>query len=154
MREIKLTKGYSTMVDDEDFDYLNQWKWQYADGYAVRSEYLGKINGKYKLKLIRMHRLIMKTPQGLDTDHINFNKLDNQKYNLRICSKSFNSLHRKKCNPTNNTGFLGVHFNKKRNIFQVQVMRNYKVFFNGRFKSLNEAIQARQNALKLALLGG
>lgn len=71
--EIPLTNGKVAIVDAEDFDYLNQWKWCCNHGYAIRN---GKrVNGK-RIMMIRMHRLINQTPKGLDTDHINRNKLD------------------------------------------------------------------------------
>lgn len=37
MKQIRLSRGQFTVVDDDDFDYLNQWKWYYSNGYAVRS---------------------------------------------------------------------------------------------------------------------
>ncbi len=65
MKYIKLTQGKKVMVDDSDFEWLNQWKWQLSDnGYAIR---------RYKTTF-RMHRLINNTPSGLFTDHINGNK--------------------------------------------------------------------------------
>lgn len=69
MRKIYLTgkngKDKFALVDDGDFDYLNQWKWQYqaGTGYAVRSTY--RKGAKYRIPLL-MHRDINKTPPGLD----------------------------------------------------------------------------------------
>src|SRR3990167_2069342 len=67
MKNIPLTQGKQTLVDDEDFDFLNQYKWFYhKQGYAVRQ------SGS-----IRMHRLLMNTPKRQEVDHINGNRLDN-----------------------------------------------------------------------------
>jgi hypothetical protein len=95
MKEIKLTRGMSAIVDDEDFETLNQFKWFSQKGgdtyYAVRSEY-----GEGKRKAILMHRLILgiKDPK-IGADHKNGNGLDNQRYNLRPCTKSQNGANQK-----------------------------------------------------------
>lgn len=73
-----------TLVDDEDFEYLNQFKWQFTGGYATR------YNRKEK-KGILMHREIMDTPKELVVDHIDRDKLNNQKINLRNCTNSDNA---------------------------------------------------------------
>lgn len=92
MKIIKLYKNKEAFVDDEDYEWLNQYKW-FADaqGYIVRHEVVAKyVNGKIKRKVYFMHREIMRTPKGMDTDHINHEKNDNQKQNLRICKHAQN----------------------------------------------------------------
>jgi len=106
MQLIELTgirgKNAFTMVDDIDFEYLNQWKWQLRHGYATRNK---EIKGKYYH--VFMHRLINKTPDGLFTDHINLNKLDNRKTNLRNANKAQNSTNRI-VRKDNTSGYKGV----------------------------------------------
>ena len=80
MKEIKLTQGKVALVDDEDFDMLNQYTW-YGDKYAQTT---------IERKSVQMHRLIMKTPRWMVVDHIDHNGLNNQKSNLRNCSQSAN----------------------------------------------------------------
>jgi surfactin synthase thioesterase subunit len=58
MKQIHLTQGKFALVDDEDFDWLNQWKWHYDKGYADRT-----VDGKH----IYMHRAIMNTPDNMKT---------------------------------------------------------------------------------------
>lgn len=87
MKQIPLTQGKFAQVDDEDFDFLNQWKWHAQKCrndkfYAARTE-----------RKILMHRVIMKTPEGLDVDHIDNNGLNCQKSNLRNCTKRQNTIH-------------------------------------------------------------
>ncbi len=109
MKEIKLTKGRVAFVDDEDFEYLNQWKWHYSmgrnenDGYAKRGVNLGN----KKTKTIQMHRVVMnlKEGDGKMVDHKDRNKLNCQKNNLRLANRSQNGNNRI---PTGASKYLGV----------------------------------------------
>lgn len=89
MKYIPLTQGKFAIVDDNMFDYLNQWKW-----YAIKCRYCfyaARSIGKHPhQKQIRMHRVIMNTPKGMGTDHRNHNGLDNKESNLRICTNAEN----------------------------------------------------------------
>lgn len=101
MKKINLTQGKHALVDDENFDWLNQWKWSISHTYASRTMY------KPSKKSIRMHQLVLKVKKGQIIDHINHNTLDNRWENLRVCSakeNQYNSSIRK----TNKTGFKGV----------------------------------------------
>lgn len=107
MKYINLTKGKTAIVDDEDFELLSQWKWQlYSGGYARRSY---RKNGKSMN--VAMHRFILKLPKGLYTDHINGNRLDNRKENLRVCSYRENAYNRVKRTGTSSI-FKGVYWHK------------------------------------------
>lgn len=87
MKEIKLTKGKIAIVDDEDFEMISMFKWQVNGcGYAVSNKNGVKIS---------MHRLIAKTPEGMLTDHINGDRLDNRRCNLRICTNKENARNLK-----------------------------------------------------------
>lgn len=83
MRFIPLTQGKLTIVDDEDYDFLNQWKWSWLKnnwgGYAVRGTRCRK---EHRQNMIYMHRFIINTTKGMEVDHVNGNKLDNRKSNL------------------------------------------------------------------------
>ena len=94
MKKIPLTKGYYAIVSDEDFDRVSNHKWlvqvnHYKSRdifYAARSV---KRNGKRALEF--MHNFILNVvPDGLDTDHINHDGLDNTRVNLRRVSRSEN----------------------------------------------------------------
>ena len=94
MKEIALTHGHVAMVDDEDYELLNQYSWGATHGrttfYATRIEK----NPQGERTLILMHRQIMKPPKGLQIDHINGNGLCNKKGNLRIVTVRQNSQNR------------------------------------------------------------
>ena len=88
MREIVLGKGRSVaLVDDEDYEWLSQWKWYDSTNGAARYE---NILGKPNPKQILMHRIIMNTPSHLEVDHWDHNILNNQKSNLKNCTHKEN----------------------------------------------------------------
>lgn len=105
MREIELTMGYVAQVDDEDYDYLMQWKWcasvNWRMVYAVSRNYSGG-----KATTISMHRLILNAPKGMQVDHINHDGLCNLRGNLRICTAAENGRNRRSANKS--SGYLGV----------------------------------------------
>lgn len=105
MRRIKLSKGKFSIVDNSDYERLSKHKWSYnSDGKAVRTEYPSN-------RQIPMAREIMGFPKGLDVDHINGNRLDNRRINLRSITHSQNCLNIHK------EGYKGIEHRpkKKRN---------------------------------------
>ena len=91
MKQIPLTQGKFTLVDDEDYDFLMQWKWCAlkcgSNFYAVRPE---TRTDNPKRKHIRMNRVLANTPDDLVCDHIDRDSLNNQKINLRNCTMKNN----------------------------------------------------------------
>ena len=146
-KEIQLTQGKVAIVDDEDFDYLNQWKWSLRPtgngiSYAIRGF---KKHEKSKIKSISMHRQIMNPDKGYVIDHIDGNTLNNQKINLRICTQSQNCGNQKI--PINNTtGFKGVQFNKIQNRYYAQITVNKKNIYLGSFIDPIDAAKAYNEA--------
>lgn len=107
-REIPLTKGYVTIVDDEDYERLSQRNWhvtitQQCIPYAVRKN--SRREGQRRN--IPMHREIMDAPQGMDVDHINRDSLDNRKCNLRIVDRRTNLMNTG-VRKVNTSGYKGV----------------------------------------------
>lgn len=85
--------GKYALVDDEDFEYLDQWRWgrMEAGGYA-RTAF--KCPGLKQI-FIRMHQLLLRCPNGMEIDHKDGNPLNNQKSNLRISTRQQNSFNQK-----------------------------------------------------------
>jgi len=81
MREIPLTQGKVALVDDEDYEWLSQFKW-YANSWKTRTWYAVRHHNR---KLIGMHRMILNPQNGEHSDHIDGNGLNNQRANLRLC---------------------------------------------------------------------
>lgn len=95
MKEIHLTQGQVALVDDEDFEYLNQWKWCARWDNTIKNFYCARTEGKKPHeKPVYMHREIMHSKKGEHCDHINHNTLDNQKHNLRNTTPSQSSMNR------------------------------------------------------------
>lgn len=141
MKKIKLTQGKYALVDDADFKWLNQWKWSLNSSgrslfYAARS-----LNGKG----IKMHRVIMNAPREKQVDHINGNGLNNQRKNLRLCTKLENSKNRR-ININNTSGYKGIIWYKKYNKWNVQISINGKRKNLGYFIKIKDAIKIYKNA--------
>jgi len=105
VKRIPLPNDRYTLVDAEDYDYFSQWNWSvHSDGYAHRNLYTGrKATGN-----IRLHRAIIKAQPDQIVDHINRDKLDNRKSNLRICASGENRAN-SGLNRNNKAGLKGVH---------------------------------------------
>ena len=136
-KEIILTQGKVAIVDDEDYEYLNQFKW-YANKisgkfYAVRNS---KINKKNVSLLI--HRVIMKPIKGFVVDHINGLTLDNRKSNLRNCTHSDN-IKNQKLSIRNKTGFRGVSWHKNNKLFESRIKSNNISYHLGSFNNIMDA---------------
>jgi hypothetical protein len=138
MRTIKLTQGKFAIVDDCDFEWLNQWKWHYSAGYVV-----SKMGGKN----IYLHRFILQTPPKMDTDHINHNKLDNRRKNLRVATRSQNKQNTL-ISRANKSGFKGVWWDNLRNKWHVIIRINGKSKFLGRTPDLKKAASLYDEAAK------
>jgi hypothetical protein len=135
MKKIKLTQNKYALVDDENFDYLNQWKWFYDSGYAANKS----------LKKTYMHRLIMKSPSGYEIDHIDRNRLNNQKSNLRVVDRSQNSINTG-LRTDNKSGMKGVFWRSDKKKWSVYINRYKTRKYLGHFKNLRDAVLVRKNA--------
>jgi hypothetical protein len=105
-KQIPLNHGQVALVDDEDYDALISMKWYYAEGYARRSD-PDRPGG-----IQFMHRLILNAPTGLQVDHINGDKLDNRRSNLRLCTGSQNVRNTGKRRGTFSSVYKGVSLHK------------------------------------------
>lgn len=137
MKRIELTKGQHALVDDADFEFLNQWKWRLSNrGYAVRGE---RKNGIYKT--IFIHRELLATPEGFITDHINGDCLDNRRSNLRVVTHRQNAMNRQKDVKTISQ-FKGVSFYKKLNKWGAHIFHNNRLRYLGLFEQEHHAALA------------
>lgn len=144
MKMIQLTKGQVALVDDEDFERLNKFKWnaQFSRDtnsyYAIRSSPRDE-NGKHHT--IRVHREIMNAQPGEEVDHINHDTLDQMKANLRICTGSQN-LANTRVKSNNTSGYKGVSWFKNG-----KKKWGAHIRINGRQKHLGVYVTAKEAAL-------
>jgi hypothetical protein len=132
MREIPLTQGKVALVDDEDFERINQHKW-----------YLRKFKGRLyaerdtrpKRQKIKMHREVLRLKYGEDKiiDHRNHNGLDNRRCNLRICTNAENTHNQRAQTRQKTSKYKGVHWNKKDHRWHAQIKYNNKIYHLGTF---------------------
>lgn len=136
-----MNKGYISLIDDEDIENVNKFKWTYAHGYAL-SSYRKSLNVR---GFIYLHRLIMKPPKDKVIDHINGNRLDNRKSNLRICTNRQNLMNRG-AQKNSFSKYKGVGFHKETNKWRAYIKNNGPFIHLGLFKTELEAAMAYNNA--------
>ena len=147
MQQIELTQGMFALVDNEDFDEINQYNWCFAQGYAMR-----KVTISGKQKTLYMHRLITNCPADMDVDHINHDKLDNQKSNLRVCSNSENRRNQKVRTYAKSSVYKGVCFDKQHGKWRAEIGLNNKLKYLGLFTNETDAAIA-YNVAAIELFG-
>ena len=137
MKYLKLNKNFIAKLDDDDFIKYAHLRWFISDqGYVKHSTYR---DGKFSQ--VRLHRLILNAPKDIFVDHINGDKLDNRKSNLRLCSNAENMRNRNA--PVNNTsGYKGVSWMKTKMKWRARIKVFYKEIWLGLFNSKEDAAKA------------
>ncbi len=144
MKEIALANGNGVvMVDDADFDWLNKLSWHIHHSKNICYARTGmKVDGKYRN--VHMQRLIMGNPDGLEVDHIDGNGLNNQRCNLRTCTRSQNMANRRKVECE--SGYKGVHRNGKK--WKAKIVVNYVAHSLGTYELPEDAAKAYDQAAR------
>jgi hypothetical protein len=155
MKKLKLTQGKYALVDNENYEFLSQWKWAYhkskADktGYAIRSGYDPKTG---KRSRIAMHRVLLKAKKGQICDHINGNGVDNRISNLRICNKFESSWNKKTFSTKRLNAIKGVTIVKNHRgipaYWIARITYKKKRIYLGTFETKELAEKAYINAAK------
>ncbi len=146
MKQIPLTQGKFAIVDDEDYDFLMQWKWQVrANRYAGRTKNGPKVNGKRTGKTVYMHREIISVPPDLDVDHINADTLDNRKENLRSVTTQEN-VRRKSKSSGRSSKYKGVHWATRQEKWLAKIQLTDRTIHLGTFESEVSAASAYNKA--------
>jgi hypothetical protein len=134
------SSGKVALIDDADYAAVKQHKWRYneKDGYAYTT-----IDRRW----VALHRFIMQPPAGMLIDHINREKLDNRRENLRLATKSNNgaNVHR---TTRSKAGYIGV-YGTRSGKFAAKITCSYKQYHLGTFVTNKEAAIARDIAALL-----
>ena len=149
MKEIKLSQGYVAIVDDEDYERVAKYNWHAVIQhrldlstrvYAARG--IRKADGKFVKGYL--HRLISGTPEGMDTDHINGDSLDNRRCNLRSCTTAENARNRPR-RISSESRFKGVSRVRGYDRWRAYIKRDGVKKHIGYFDSEEDAARAYNN---------
>ncbi len=140
MMEIPI-KGKTMLIDEEDYDFVafKQWYIQ-SEGYVCHRDHTGT---HY------LHRFLMRPPDGLQVDHINGDKLDNRRCNLRLCTNQQNSWNIKNNRKKKTSLYRGVYWYERDSRWVANLCLNYKTIYLGRFDNELEAAQAYDTAVTM-----
>lgn len=148
MKRIKLTNfELYALVDDDKYEHLKQFKWRLSKrGYVVRSVWL---KGTGKGTVVTMHREIMNTPKGMDTDHKDENRLNNQVGNLRTATRSQNMANVRKYKSANaHSKYKGVSYLKRVKKWVAYIRKDYKQTHLGYYTNQKDAARAYDRAAR------
>lgn len=147
-REIALTHGFVSLVDDEDYGKVSQFDWHAKRGSTRRAVWYAAVSlykedaEKIGKRFMRMHQLILGFPEiPLVVDHINGDGLDNRRQNLRLADRSQNCMN---CSPLKNCSskFKGVGWHKRVGKWQARICAYGKSRYVGHFSDEIEAALA------------
>jgi hypothetical protein len=140
-KQINLNSGTIVLIDEADYESIKDYRWKLSShGYITHQEWKGQ---RKKPKTFYLHRLIMNPNEGQLVDHINGDKLDNRRENLRLCDKGGNQRNRGK-QANNTSGYKGVYLSKKGKLkpWYVKIAFEGKDYSGGYHASKEEAARA------------
>ena len=136
--------GKFALVDDSDFDELVAFRWYLGAGGYVRRN--GWDDARGKQITILMARQIMGFPEGLEVDHIQHDKLDNRKCNIRVCTRLQNLCNSRKQRTVNgdvpSSQYKGVDWLKNNKKWRARIKGNNELIHLGCFDNEIEAARA------------
>jgi hypothetical protein len=143
VKEVSLSRGLVALVDDEDFAWLSQRKWCATNnGYAIRNV----DHGTPDHRMLLMHRALAERwgwdlDQGTQVDHIDRNRLNNTRENLRLVTSSMNNVN-SLTRRHNTSGYRGVLWSKQKRKWQARIAIQHKQYHLGFFDDPKDAHQA------------
>lgn len=147
MKKIKLTQGLFAIVDDEDFDRLNAFKWYASRSGRGRKFYARRKTARPNSKTISMHREILGlTDPRIKGDHKNNDSLDYRRENLRPTTNAQNVSNRGGANKNSKSGIRGVFWHQASKKWSATIKVNGKAISLGTFLNAIEAAAAYADA--------
>lgn len=132
MKIIRSTGNVAISVDDVDYKFLKKYTWRVdKNGYAYRSQYFGRADGKSIQRNVYMARQILDLKQndGKIGDHKDGSPLNNTRSNLRVVTHRQNSINKKK-KGNSFSRFKGVTFHKQAKKWQAECGGKYLGLFS------------------------
>lgn len=148
---LPLTRGKFATIDAEDVAWAEQWSWQCTrDGYAARGQHSGSSRETRTSKTVLMHaelaaRAGVRLADGQTPDHVNRNKLDNRRENIRPATRSQQCVNRGQFR-NNTSGRVGVSFRKDIAKWAAYIGSGKRLIHLGFFATKDEAVAARARA--------
>lgn len=115
-QSIRLRNGVCAYLDDADYDRSTDFHWHKTlNGYAA-----GSVVEQGVRKRVYLHRWLMNAQPGQLVDHIDGNKLNNRRSNLRLVTRSQNQANRRR-NRTSRSRYKGVTWHKRRRLWMARI---------------------------------
>ncbi|MBN2133457.1 MAG: HNH endonuclease, partial [Sedimentisphaerales bacterium] len=131
-KRIPLSDGLYAYVDAADYEWLSRYTWYLQNGYPAR---------RAKGKIVLMHADIMKPPKGMMVDHINHNKMDNTRVNLRNCTRQQN-IHNARKHRDGRSRYKGVIYRKDMKKWGARIYYEGKQIWLGSYDDEVDAARA------------
>ena len=145
MEKIPLTQGKFAIVDDEDYEFLMQWKWHYQNvGYAIRVDYT---DGR---QIVSMAREVLNRIGFEDydcADHVNRDRCDNRRLNLRPATNS-ESICNQGVRQTSKSGYKGVDLYGRTGRWRARIAARGRQINLGYYSTKEEAAKVYNEAAK------
>ena len=134
---VPLTQGYDAVIDAADVPLVEWWNWCALvcprTVYAVRGQRAAGVK-----RLVYLHRVIVQTPDDLETDHKDGNGLNNMRSNLRTATRAQNQQNQR-TRSDNASGAKGVSWDKQAEKWRADIRFNGKRRFLGYFRAIEDA---------------
>ncbi len=145
---IRITQGYGIasfnsggefLFDIADLQLIQSYTWHLGKrGYPATH-----VGGK----TVVLHRLFFPNADG-EIDHINGDKLDNRRANLRVCTHQQNAFNQQRRN-TNTSGYIGVSAVRGKNRYEAYIHLHGHKYHLGLFSSASQAARVRDCVSRL-----
>lgn len=134
----RFKNGFEFIIDKVDLECVQKHQWWNCKGYPET-----RIDGKG----VKLHNFLIKVEPGFNVDHIDRDRRNNCRSNLRVCTNKENSYNKSlRCD--SRTGYMGVSYISTRRYYAAYITHNGKRFYGGQFQSSVEAAKARDNLAK------